>query len=136
MRMKRLNKWQNGVFMAGAVLLLMGAATYFTGWLYAFYLYAVGACAFAAMQLWAGYEGDSVVLKRLRMQQVLGALLLLCTACFMAMRTFGFGFAQGQEWMVSLSVACVLELYTAFRIPAELEKEDGNKFKKEKDKLK
>ena len=134
--MRKLNKWQNAVFMTGAVLLLAGAATYFTDWLYAFYLYAIGTCAFSAMQLRAGYEGGNVVLRRLRRQQILGALLLLCTACFMAMRTFGFGFAQGQEWMVSLSVACVLELYTAFRIRAELEREEGGKLKKGKDKLK
>ena len=37
--MKRLNKIQNIVFITGAVLLLIGAATFFTGWLYAFYLY-------------------------------------------------------------------------------------------------
>ena len=102
--MKRLNKIQNIVFITGAVLLLIGAATFFTGWLYAFYLYTVGACAFAAMQLRAGYEGDNFVIRRLRGQQVIGALLLVC-----------------------LAVACVLELYTAFRIPAELEKEKSRK---------
>lgn len=80
--MKRLNKIQNIVFITGAVLLLIGAATFFTGWLYAFYLYTVGACAFAAMQLRAGYEGDNFVIRRLRGQQVIGALLLVCTAFF------------------------------------------------------
>lgn len=138
--MKRLNKMQNAVFMAGAVLLLAGAAAYPTGWLYAFHLYAVGACAFAAMQLLAGYDGDNLVIRRLRRQQILGALLLVVTACFMAMRTFNFGFARGHEWLVCLAVACVLELYTAFRIPSELEKEGGrkadNKFKNGKDNLK
>lgn len=125
--MKRLNKIQNIVFITGAVLLLIGAATFFTGWLYAFYLYTVGACAFAAMQLRAGYEGDNFVIRRLRGQQVIGALLLVCTVFFMAMRIFDFGFARGQEWVVCLAVACVLELYTAFRIPAELEKEKSRK---------
>ena len=70
----------------------------------------------------------------------IGALLLVCTAFFMAMRIFDFGFARRQEWVVCLAVACVLELYTAFRIPAELEKEEprnnNNKFKNGKDKLK
>ena len=80
--MKRLNKIQNIVFITGAVLLLIGAATFFTGWLYAFYLYTVGACAFAAMQLRAGYEGDNFVIRRLRGQQVIGALLLNCTPLF------------------------------------------------------
>lgn len=95
--MKRLNKIQNIVFITGAVLLLIGAATFFTGWLYAFYLYTVGACAFAAMQLRAGYEGDNFVIRRLRGQQVVGALLLVCTAFFMAMRIFDFGFARGRN---------------------------------------
>ena len=56
--MRMLNKFQNFVFMAGAVLLLAGAAIYPTDWLYAFYMYAVGACAFAAMQdFWGGVVG-------------------------------------------------------------------------------
>ncbi len=130
--MKKLNKVQNIVLRAGAVLSCAGAATFLTGRLYAFCLYAVGACAFAAMQLCAGYEGDNLVIRRLRRQQVAGALLLVCTAFFMAMRVFGFGFARRQEWVVCLAAACVAELYTAFRIPAELEKEESrgndNKF--------
>ncbi len=121
---KKLNKLQNAVFVAGGVLTLAGAATFFTGWLYAFYLYAAGACAFAAMQVRMGYDGDNFVIRRLRGQQVAGAFLLVCTAVLMAMRVFDFGFARGQEWVVCLTVACVLELYTAFRIPAELEKEE------------
>lgn len=121
--MKTLNKMQNAVFMAGAVMLLAGAVTYITGWCLSFYLYAAGACAFSSMQLAAGYEGHNLVVRRLRMQQVFGALLLLATALLMAMHTFQFGFARRNEWMITLAVACVLELYTAFRIPAELEKE-------------
>lgn len=105
--MKRLNKIQNIVFITGAVLLLIGAATFFTGWLYAFYLYTVGACAFAAMQLRAGYEGDNFVIRRLRGQQVIGALLLVCTAFFMAMRIFDFGFAADRNgWYAWQSLAC------------------------------
>ena len=138
--MRMLNKFQNFVLMAGAVLLLAGAAIYPTDWLYAFYMYAVGACAFAAMQLQATYEGDNLIVRRLRRQQIFGAVLLVCTAGFMAMRTFDFGFARGHEWLVCLAVACVLELYTAFRIPAELEKEgrsgNDNKFKNGKGGLK
>ena len=94
--MKRLNKIQNIVFITGAVLLLIGAATFFTGWLYAFYLYTVGACAFAAMQLRAGYEGDNFVIRRLRGQQVIGALLLVCTAFFICPRT-GMGGMPGSR---------------------------------------
>lgn len=121
--MRQLNKIENLIFMAGAVLLLLGVAVYPMNWFYGFYIYAVGACAFVSMQLRAGYDGDNFVIKRLRLQQVAGGLLLLCTVFFMAMRTFNFGFARDGEWMVCLAIACVLELYTAFRIPSELDKE-------------
>ena len=69
------------------------------------------------------YEGRNFIIRRLRRQQLLGALALLVTACLMITQTFHVGFAQRNEWVVSLAVACVLELYTAFRIPSELEKE-------------
>ena len=105
--MKRLNKIQNIVFITGAVLLLIGAATFFTGWLYAFYLYTVGACAFAAMQLRAGYEGDNFVIRRLRGQQVIGALLLVCTA-FLWLCVFLISVlpADRNGWYAWQSLAC------------------------------
>lgn len=121
--MRQLNRFQNTIFICGAVLLLIGAATYISGWQLSFYLYAVGACAFSGMQLFVGYDGDNLIVKRLRFQQVIGALLLLCTAVLMAMQSFNFGFARRNEWMVCLAIASVLELYTAFRIPSELERE-------------
>lgn len=123
--MRSLDKVLNAVFMVGAIVLLIGSATYITGWHGAFYLYTFGACAFSGVQLFKGYDGDNIIIRRLRFQQVAGALLLLCTAILMAMQTFNFGFAHRNEWVVCLSVACVLELYTAFRIPAELEREKG-----------
>lgn len=121
--MRTLNKLQNFIFMAGALMLLVGAATYITGWSLSFYVYTAGACAFSSMQFLAGYEGHNLVVRRLRVQQIFGALMLLVVAVLMAMNTFRFGFARRNEWVVALAVACVLELYTAFRIPAELEKE-------------
>ena len=48
--MKRLNKIQNIVFITGAVLLLLGAATFFTGWLYAYDPETAGTCALADTQ--------------------------------------------------------------------------------------
>lgn len=123
--MRELNGWQRALYRIGAVLLLIGAATYVTGWGLAFYLYAVGACCFATMQMLESYDGRNLVLLRLRRQQMLGAVCLLLAACAMAMQTFGFGFARRNEWVVCLTVACMLEFYTAFRIPAEWEKDQG-----------
>lgn len=121
--MKKLTKLQNIIFQLGAFLILVGAATYITGWSFSFYIYTIGACMFSAMQMYAGYEGNNIIIKRLRSQQILGAVALLVAAGLMAMDTFRLGVAQRNEWMVALAIACVLELYTAFRIPSELERE-------------
>ncbi len=121
--MKTLKTWQNALYLIGAIGLLVGAALYVTGTVFAFCLYTAGALCFVPMQMLAAYEGRNLVLLRLRRQQLMGALCLLLTAAAMAMQTFGFGFARRNEWVVCLTVACVLELYTAFRIPAEWEKE-------------
>lgn len=121
--MKKLNRFQNMIFAAGAVLLLVGAATFPILDEIAFYCYTIGAFCFGAMQLYASYEGTNWVIRRLRRQQILGALCLMLVSVAMAMNLFRFGFAQHNEWIVLLTIGCVLEVYTAFRIPSELEKE-------------
>ncbi len=122
--MRELTPLQNGLLMAGGVLILLGAAAFMLWPVGAFVLFAVGAVLFSAMQLQQQYEGSSFVIRRLRRQQLLGCVALLVTACFMAMQVFRFGFARRNEWVVCLAIACVLEFYTAFRIPAELKKEE------------
>ena len=109
--------------MAGGVLVIAGAAAFMLWPVAAFVLFAVGAVLFSAMLLQQQYEGRNFILRRLRRQQLLGCAALLVTACLMAMQVFRFGFARRNEWVVCLAVACVLLLYTAFRIPAELSKE-------------
>jgi hypothetical protein len=79
-------------------------------------MYTVGAFLFAAMQMADRYEGSSFVIRRLRRQQVLGAVMLMLTGVAMFVCKYN-------EWIVCLLIACLLELYTAFRIPQELEKE-------------
>ena len=61
-------------------------------------------------------HGNSKILKRLRIQQIFGALALVLTGAFMF-------FTHNNEWIACLTIAAVLELYTAFRIPQEEEKE-------------
>ena len=53
---------------------------------------------------------------KLNVPQVLGAVMLMLTGVAMFVCKYN-------EWIVSLLIACLLELYTAFRIPQELEKE-------------
>ena len=121
--MRELSPLQNGLLMVGGVLVILGAAVFMLWPLVALVLFAVGAVLFSAMQLQQQYEGRNFIIRRLRRQQLLGCVALLLTACCMAMQVFRFGFARRNEWVVCLAVACVLLLYTAFRIPAELKRE-------------
>lgn len=86
-------------------------------------IYCVGAILFASMQLLARYEGTSIVLRRLRRQQVLGSLLLVLSGAAMFANIHGIPYLRHNEWLAILAIAAMLELYTAFRIPQELKKE-------------
>lgn len=100
------------LFIVGAVMLLFGAVVYVTGWELAPYVYTVGATLVALAQINTPSPVRTPVVKRLRRQQITGALLLVLTGAFML-------FTHGNEWIVCLSIAAVLELYTAVRIPQE-----------------
>ena len=102
--------------MTGAVLLLIGAMLQITRWELAPVLYTIGAVLFAYVQVMSRYEGKNLIIRRLRRQQILAAVLLVFTGVLMFV-------TRHNEWVVCLTIAAILELYTAFRIPSELEKE-------------
>ena len=104
------------VQVVGAVLLLVGAMLQITRWELSPYRYTVGAVMFAYVQVMSRYEGQNLIVRRLRRQQVLGAVLLVFAGVLMFV-------TRHNEWVLCLSAAAVLQLYTAFRIPSELEKE-------------
>lgn len=117
----------------GGVLLLLGAAVYITGWDYAPYLYLAGSFMFACGQFADRYDGDDRIIRRLRGQQVIGACLLLFTAFLMFsdgihtrlmsdtsmggnMRSFLLALTRKNNWIVTLSLGAVFELYSSFRL--------------------
>lgn len=102
--------------MAGAVLLLVGAVLQITRWELSPVIYTVGAVMFAYVQVVSRYEGRNLIIRRLRRQQILGAVLLVFAGVLMFV-------TRHNEWVLCLTVAAILQLYTAFRIPSELEKE-------------
>lgn len=103
--------------MTGAVLLLVGAMLQITRWELAPFLYTVGAVLFAWIQVaYARYEGKNLIIRRLRRQQIIGAMLLVFAGVLMFT-------SKRNEWIVCLTIAAVLQLYTVWRIPSELEKE-------------
>ncbi len=104
------------LFTVGALMVLVGATVYITKWEYAPYIYTIGAGFVALAQINTPVKGKSKILKRLRIQQIFGALALVLTGAFMF-------FTHGNDWIACLTIGAILELYTAFRIPQEEAKE-------------
>ncbi|MBO7301098.1 MAG: hypothetical protein J6U58_00110 [Bacteroidaceae bacterium] len=105
------------LYVIGAVLLLFGAASrLFLQDIYS-YIYMAGAVIFAVSQFLLRPKGDSVALRRLIIQQQLAGILFIAAGVLMFTHT-------RNEWMVVLTCGALTELYTAFRIPQEQEKEN------------
>lgn len=102
--------------VVGAVMVLTGAAVYITGWVLAPYVYTIGAVLFALAQINSPLRVQNAAIRRLRRQQIFGALVLVLAGILMF-------FMHHNEWIVCLTIAAVLELYTSIRIPQEEEKE-------------
>lgn len=117
----------------GGLLLIAGAAVYITGWEYSPYFYLVGSLMFASGQFADRYTGDDPIVKRLRFQQVMGAVFLLLTAALMfsaplhnrlladmgaggKMRSFLLEITRKNNWIVTLTIGAAFELYSAFRL--------------------
>lgn len=79
-------------------------------------IYTIGATFVALAQINSPSKCKNPTIKRLRRQQIFGALLLVLTGAFMF-------FTHGNEWIISLTIAAILELYTSVRIPQEEAKE-------------
>jgi len=129
--MKQLNKLQNAIFIAGAVMLVLGAALGLLLVGAAPYVFAVGAVAYTSMQLLQRYEGTDLTIRRLRRIMILSDGLILAAA-FLFLAGSGnplkldhityVTHIQG-KWVVVLLLAAILQLYTTYRISSELEKE-------------
>jgi len=129
--MKQLNSLQSAIFLIGAILMVAGAAI---GMIYksvAPWLFAIGALAFTAMQLQQRYEGDNITIVRLRRIMLMSDVLLILTAALMFAdegNPFGLDHLTWvnyvhNNWLVLLLVAAIIQLYTVFRMDAELKKE-------------
>jgi len=111
-----MKKLTQALFVVGGLFALIGAAVYITRWPLSPYIYTIGATMVALAQISTPVKTSTVTLKRLRIQQIFGAILLVLAG-------FCMFFFHLNEWIVCLTVAAILELYTSFRIPQELEKE-------------
>ena len=126
-----MNKIQTFIFLAGAVLMVIGAGSSILMWKGAPYVFAVGALAFASMQMLQRYDGPSVVIRRLRRIMLLSDFLFLLSALLMFASQGNFlGISYiiyieyvYNKWVITLLIAAVLQLYSTHRIANELAKE-------------
>ena len=96
---------------------MAGAALYITRWAWVPYMYITGSFMFAAMQMLDRYTGKNLVLRRLRRQQLLGAIALMLAGVLMLA-------CKHNEWILCMLVGCLVELYTVFRVPQAHENEE------------
>lgn len=131
MKMKQLNRIDNAIFLAGAVLMVVGSAANIFMATWAPYVFATGSLAFVLMQLKQRYEGRNITIQRLRHIMIVSDMLFLVSALLMfanQRNIFGLDALTylkyiHNNWVVTLLVAAILQLYTTHRISSELEKE-------------
>ncbi len=103
------------LYMAAAVATLFGAAArMFLPGSYA-YIYTAGAVVLAITQFILRPRHKAFTVRRLVNQQQVGALLLVAAGVLMLT-------LHNNEWIAVMLCGALMELYTAFRIPAEIEK--------------
>lgn len=127
--MRQLGKIENAIFLAGAVMMVLGSGAYILGWTWAPYVFTAGTIGFVLMQLRQRYEGNSLVVRRLRRMVIMSDVCLLLSAVLMLANMDNlFGFDRltyikyvHNNWVVVLMVAAMLQLYTSHRLSKELE---------------
>ena len=120
--MRELSPLQNLCFRSGAVLMLIGAAMFIVYPIVGMYVFGVSTLMFTLMQVRAEYLGRNITIMRLRRQQLLACCCFILSLVLMSMQIHNWGPCRRQEWVIALTIGCVLELYTSFRIPQELKK--------------
>ncbi len=109
-------KLKDILYRIGGITLIAGALAKFFLPVYGAYIYTIGAILFAVMQFICRPRGGSVVLRRLVFQQQIGGICIITAAALMFTHT-------RNEWIVAMTIGALFELFTAFRIPQELEKQ-------------
>ncbi len=108
-------KFKEYLFYISAILLLLTAALYITGWSFIPYLYIAASAGVALVYLASPYKGSNLRLRRLHIQEALAAILLLVSAYFM--------YKEKNEWFLFLALSAVIQVYVAFIKARELKKE-------------
>ena len=137
-RMKRIG---NLAVTLGGIMVIAGAMLRITGKDIAVWIYMAGAVLFLICQLCDRYDGDSVTIRRLRGQQIVGAVFLVLSAVLMyaerwrpeilmnhdmnaSLHSFLVGLTARNSWIVFMCISALFELYSSFRLEHESKKEE------------
>lgn len=104
------------LYYLGALALLAGAVSRMFLPEYYSYIYIAGAVVFAVAQFLLRPRHKHFMVRRLVVQQQIGAILLVAAGVLMFV-------LHNNEWVAVMFAGAIMELYTAFRIPAEIEKQ-------------
>lgn len=129
--MKELNKTENIIFFIGAILMVVGSGANIFVQQWAPYVFATGVLAFVLMQLKQRYEGSNPTIRRLRRMMIASDVFFLLSALLMFANQSNFLSLDivtyvkyvHNNWVITLLVAAVLQLYSTHRISSELAKE-------------
>lgn len=99
------------IFGISGLLVLAGAILYITHWTIVPYIYAVGVAGIALSYLTTPIKHLSLRLRRLHNFNVIAGLLMIVSS--------GFMFNNRSEWIICLTIATILQVYTAFITPKE-----------------
>lgn len=137
-----MEKLQKILMAAGGIMVIAGAMLHVTGTGFSAYLYCIGAALFAAIQFTDRYDGENRTIRRLRSQQVLGAVFLMISGLVMMAEKMHPDIVMNREmnstlhavlialtarnsWIMFMCLAAVFELYSSFRLSREEEKEES-----------
>jgi hypothetical protein len=130
--MRQLSKWQSAVFTVGALLMVAGAVAMVFRWVAAPWLFIVGALAYTAMQMQQSYEGRNFTVRRLCRILLFSDFMLLFTGVLMIVTQMpqlgGLDWLTyvnyvHNNWVVTLLIAAILQLYVTYRLDKELREE-------------
>lgn len=99
------------IYNFSEILVLTGTILYLTQWIYAPYVFAFGSAGICLSYLTAPYQVLDFRRRRLHRFNIFAGILMLASSAFM--------FKHRTEWILCLSIAALLQVYTAFVTPKE-----------------
>ncbi len=121
-----------GISNVGETLVVIGAIVWITGWHMAEYLFVAGTLLFAIGRFFESHpQSHNITLKRLYTQRAVGIVFLIAAMLLMLFHSQVNGLtisdyqvrSTSSAWLLPFMIFVVIEVYTAFRIPSEQNKE-------------